>query len=68
MRDNTITKRIRKENSRSRFTVRAKKNDCLHDDVADFLFHHQSDVSRLADKLLKNEFASARFTDPTYPM
>jgi len=68
MRESNIVKRKRKESSLARFVIRAKKNDCLHDDVADFLLHNQSNVSRLADKLLKNEFASVRYTDPTYPI
>ena len=67
LRIDKICRRI-EEKYKFDFDLRAKKNDCLHDDVADFLFHHQSDVSRLADKLLINEFALARFTDPTYPM
>jgi len=68
MRESNIAKCKRKESSLARFAIRAKKNDCLHDDVADFLLHNQSGVSRLADKLLNNEFVSARHTDPSYPI
>jgi len=63
-----IIKSIRKASSLARFSIRAKKNDCLHDDVVSYLFRTQSDTSRLVDKLLKNDFVRARYTDPTYPI
>jgi hypothetical protein len=69
MRENNLaTKSVRKANSLIRFSIRATKNDCLHDDVENFLFRTQADTSRLVDKLLNNDFMLARFTDPTYPV
>ena len=65
--NNFITESIRKERSLKHYSVRAKKNDCLHDDVENFLRHSQLDVSCLVDKLLNNDFELARYTDPTYP-
>jgi len=66
--NNLINESIRKDFSLSRYSVRARKTDCLHDDVADLLFHCQLDTSRLVDILLNNEFMLARYTDPTYPI
>jgi len=65
--NNLINESIRKASSLTRYSVRAKKVDCLHDDVAELLFHYQLDVSRLVDILLNNELVLARFTGPTYP-
>ena len=65
--NNFINEAIRKANSLTRYSVRAKKVDCLHDDVADLMFHCQLDVSRLVDILLNDELVLARYTDPTYP-
>jgi len=68
MRENhLINESIRMDCSLTRYSVRARKTDCLHDDVADLLFRCQLDVSRLVDILLNNELALARYTDPTYP-
>jgi len=65
--NNPINDAIRKASSLSRYSVRAKKVDCLHDDVADLMFHCQLDASRLVDILLNDELVLARYTDPTYP-
>ena len=64
---NFINESIRKASSLTRYSVRAKKVDCLHDDVADLMFHYLLDVSRLVDILLNDELVLARYTDPTYP-
>ena len=63
-----ITQSIRKASSLKRFSVRAKKIDCLHDDVEHFLSRSQPDISRLIDKLLNDDFVLARYTDPAYPV
>ena len=65
--NNLINESIRKASSLTRFSIRAKKNDCLHDDVEIFLRSTQADASRLVDKLLNNDFVLARYSDPTYP-
>jgi hypothetical protein len=65
--NNFITKSIRNASSLTRFDLRVKKDTCLHDDVENFLLHRQESTSRLVDKLLSNDFALARYTDPTYP-
>jgi len=62
-----INESIRKASSLTRYSIRAMKTDCLHDDVADLMFHSQLDVSRLVDILLNNELVLARYTDPSYP-
>jgi len=65
--NNLINKSIRKDWSLSRYSARATKTDCLHDDIAELLFHCQIDASRLVDILLNNELILARYTDPAYP-
>ena len=65
--NNLINESIRKDFSITRYVVRARKSDCLHDDVVHLLFHCQLDVSRLVDILLNNELMLARYTDPKYP-
>jgi hypothetical protein len=68
MRENyLIAKAVRKASSLTRYSVRAKKVDSLHDDVEYLLLHCQLDVSRLVDMLLKDDFVLARLTDPSYP-
>ena len=68
MRENYfITQSIRKASSLKSFSIRAKMNDCLHDDVEYFLSRTQPNISRLVDKLLSNDFALARYADPEYP-
>jgi len=65
--NNLVTEAIRKASSLTRYSVRAKKVDCLHEDVTDLMLHSQLDTSRLVDKLLNNDFVLERYTDPTYP-
>ena len=65
--NNLINNSIRKASSLTRYSIRAKKVDCLHDDVPELLFHCQLDISCLVDMLLNDELVLARFTDPTYP-
>ena len=68
MRENNLAiKSACEASSLTRFVIRAMMNDCLHDDVENFLFRTQIDTSRLVDKLLNNDFLLARYTDPTYP-
>jgi hypothetical protein len=66
--NNLITKSLRKASSLARYSIRIKKDTCLHDDVEDFLFRRQPSISHLVDKLLNDDFALARRTDPTYPV
>ena len=66
--NNLINESIRKASSLTRYSIRAMKTDCLHDDVADLMLRCQIDASRLADILLDNELVLARYTDPTYPV
>jgi len=68
MRENhLINESIRKESSLTRLSIRARMNDCLHDDVETFLRLTQADTSRLVDKLLNNDFIMDRYSDPSYP-
>jgi hypothetical protein len=57
----------RKANSLARYSLCAKKDTCLHDDVEYFLSKHETGLSRLVDMLLHNDFESHRFSDPSYP-
>jgi len=66
--NNLINESIRKASSLTHYSVRAKKVDCLHNDVADLMLHYQLDASRLVDILLNDELVLARYTDPTYPV
>jgi hypothetical protein len=66
--NNFINESIRKASSLTRYSIRAKKTDCLYDDVADLMLHTQLDVSRLVDILLNNELVLTRYSDPTYPV
>jgi len=66
--NNFITESVRKANSLTRFSIRATRNDCLHDDMSCYLSRKQLDTSRLVDKLLNNDFVLARCTDPEYPV
>ncbi|MDR0272980.1 MAG: hypothetical protein LBI27_06655 [Clostridiales bacterium] len=65
--NNLITKSIRKASSLIRYDLRVTKDTALHDDVQNFLLHRQESTSRLVDRLINNDFALARYTDPTYP-
>ena len=65
--NNFITQSIRKASSLKGLSIRARKADCLHDDVEYFLSRSQPDASRLVDKLLSNDFVLARHTDPAFP-
>ena len=62
-----INKAVRKASSFERYSIRAKKDTCLQDDVEDFIAKHGGSIPRLVDKLINNDFVLARFTDPTYP-
>ena len=63
-----IIKSVRKANSLARYSIRMRKDTCLHDDVEDFLLRRQTSISHLVDKLLNDDFLRARLTDPTYPV
>ena len=65
--NNLINESIRNASSLTRYSVRARKVDSLHDDVADLMFHYHLDASRLVDILLNDELVLARYTDPSYP-
>jgi hypothetical protein len=60
-------KSVRKDSSFIRYAVRLKKGACLFDDAENFLIKHGESIPRLVDKLLNNDFVSARRTDPEYP-
>ena len=66
--NNLINEPICKTSSLTRYSVRAKKVDCLHDDVANLMLRCQHDASRLVDILLNDELVMARYTEPTYPV
>jgi hypothetical protein len=66
--NNLATVTVRKASSLTRYSIRAKKDTCLHDDVEYFGFHRQQSVSQLVEKLLNNDFVLARYTDPSYPV
>jgi hypothetical protein len=63
-----ITESIRKASSLKRYSVRTRKDTCIHDDVEYFMTHQQPSVSKLVDKLLNNDFVLARYSDPEYPV
>lgn len=65
--ENSITKSVRNASSLMRYAVRARKVDCLFIDVDEFITKHGDSIPRLVDKLLNNDFMSARYNDPTYP-
>jgi len=65
--NNFIIKSVRKASSFNRYSVRLKIDATLHDDLEYFLTHHQKSISDLVDKLLRNDFESIRYTDPSYP-
>lgn len=65
--NNFINKSIRKASSLARYSIRAKKDACLFDDVETFWLHRQKSTSHFVDKLLNNEFVLARHSDPDYP-
>jgi len=62
-----ITESIRKASSLKRYSVRARKDTCLHDDLEYFMAHRHLSVSQLVDNLLNNDFVLTRYTDPEYP-
>ncbi len=69
MRENSfITKSIRKASSLKRYDVRVKKDTCLYDDAEHFITHHSQSVSRLAEKLLNNDFTAERSYETDYPL
>ena len=65
--NNFINESLRKASSLARYSIRLRKDTCLHDDVEDFLFRRQPSISHLVDKLLNDDFILARRTDPKYP-
>jgi len=62
-----IIESIRNASSLKRYSVRIRKDTCLHDDVEYFMTHMQLSTSQLVDKLLNNVFVLHRYTDPEYP-
>jgi len=63
-----VVKAKRKASSLIQFSIRAKCDTCLYNDVDDFLFKHDTSIQRLVDMLLNKDFTLARYTDPTYPI
>lgn len=63
-----VVKAKRRANSLARYYIRAKKDACLHDDIEAFISKHEISLTRLVDMLLNNDFYSARYTDPKYPV
>ena len=59
---------IRKEHSYAHLDIRAKKDNCLHDDAEDFMTRNPTNLNGLVNMLLNNSFSHARYTDPEYPM
>lgn len=62
-----VVKAKRKASSLAHYSIRAKLDTCLHNDVDNFLAKHDTRISRLVDMLLNNEFAQTRYYDPAYP-
>ena len=66
--NNLIIKSVRRSSSFLRYSIRRRKDTCLHDDVENYLLHRQKRISCLVDKLMNDDFVLARHTDPTYPI
>jgi hypothetical protein len=66
--NNLVNASIRKASSLVLYSIRAKKDTCLHNDVEYFMLRHQHSTSRLVEKLLNDDFTLARLTDSTYPL
>jgi len=58
---------VRKEHSLARYCIRVRKDSCLHDDVEAFMAKNGDRLDVLVRKLLDNDFALTRCTDPSYP-
>jgi hypothetical protein len=58
----------RKEYSFVRYAIRIVKDNCLHDDVEDFMTKQGGRLDCLADKLVNKEFVLSRYTDHSYPV
>jgi putative transposon-encoded protein len=59
---------IYKEYSLTRYVIRSKKDYCLHNDVEAYMEKHDTSLSNLANQLVNNHFALARYTDPSFPI
>jgi len=57
----------RKDSSLASYNIRVEMDACLYADVEYFMAKNADNIPRLVDKLLNNEFALTRYTDPTYP-
>ena len=57
----------RREDSLNRYIIRYYKDTCLHDDVEFFISKRSTNLARLTDMLINNDFILARYSDPTYP-
>jgi len=64
----TKTKTKYNEYSYARYTIRIRKDSCLHDDVEDFMAKRGTSLNYLVVKLLDNHFEQFRYTDPSYPV
>ena len=58
---------VRKEHSLVRYSIRVRKDSCLHDDAEDFMAKNGDRLDVLVRKLLNNDFTLTRYTDPSYP-
>jgi hypothetical protein len=57
----------RKEHSMLRYAIRAVKDECLQDDVENFMTKQGGRLDYLVEKLLNKEFILSRYTDQSYP-
>jgi hypothetical protein len=59
---------VRKEHSLARYAIRVSRDSCLYDDAEDFLAKNGDRIDVLVVKLLNDDFALSRYTDPSYPL
>ena len=68
MRKYPIYRSKRNEYSLMHFNIRSKKDDCLYDDIGDFLAKRHVSSNILVDMIVDQSFAHARYTDHDYPL
>jgi len=52
----------------TRYTIRIRKDSCLHDDVEEFMTKRGTSLNYLVTKLLTDHFFQQRYADPEYPI
>jgi len=62
-----VYKSLARTNSTSEYRLRAYLDQCIHDDVYDFVIKHNVVLERLIDLLLIDEFTHRRVSDSAYP-